>query len=97
MKKLLNSLAKKFIKLLFGIIVPAILILYTVCSFFTVPVKILLVVIFVIQALLWFSAMQNIKLLPNMRTRYYKGVCLGFLYEDKQLYIALPFVYIELY
>jgi len=96
MKNLFRKLIKVLFKVLFGIVVPGILILYTAFSFFTVPVKILLIIIFIIQAVLWFGIMKDVRLIPKMNITYYKGICVGAYYENKRVSIVLPFVYVEL-
>ena len=92
----MKNLLRKLIKVLFGIIIPGIIIMYTACSFFTLPVKILLIIIFIIQAILWFSIMKEVKLMPAMKIRYYKGICVGAFYDKGNFYIVLPFIYIVL-
>jgi hypothetical protein len=92
----MKNLLRKLIKVLFGIIIPGIIILYTAFSFFTVPVKILLIIIFIIQAVLWFGIMKDVRLIPKMNITYYKGICVGAYYEDKRVNIVLPFIYVEL-
>ena len=92
----MKNLFRKLIKVLFGIIIPGIVIMYTACSFFTLPVKILLIIIFIIQAILWFSIMKEVRLLPAMKIRYYKGICVGAFYDNREFYIVLPFIYIVL-
>ena len=39
---------------------------------------------------------KSIKKSLNIRLRIYKGICVGVVYENKSLYITLPFVYVEL-
>lgn len=92
----MKNLLRKLIKVLFGIIIPGIIILYTAFSFFTVPVKILLIIIFIIQAVLWFGIMKDVRLMPKMNITYYKGICVGAYYENKRVSIVLPFIYVEL-
>jgi hypothetical protein len=92
----MKNLFRKLIKVLFGIIIPGIIILYTVFSFFTVPVKILLIIIFILQAILWFGIMKDVRLIPKMNITYYKGICVGAYYENKRVNIVLPFIYVEL-
>jgi hypothetical protein len=92
----MKNLLRKLIKVLFGIIIPGIIIMYTACSFFTVPVKILLIIIFTIQAILWFGIMKDVRLMPKMNITYYKGICVGAYYENKRVSIVLPFIYVEL-
>lgn len=92
----MKNLFRKLIKVLFGIIIPGIIILYTVFSFFTVPVKILLIIIFILQAILWFGIMKDVRLIPKMNITYYKGICVGAYYENKRVSIVLPFIYVEL-
>jgi len=92
----MKNLLRKLIKVLFGIIIPGIIILYTAFSFFTVPVKILLIIIFIIQAVLWFGIMKDVRLIPKMKITYYKGICVGVYYENKRVNILLPFIYVEL-
>ena len=89
----MKNLLRKLIKVLFGIIIPGIIIMYTACSFFTLPVKILLIIIFII---LWFSIMKEVKLIPAMKIGYYKGICVGAFYDKGNFYIVLPFIYIVL-
>jgi len=92
----MKNLLRKFIKVLFGIIIPGIIIMYTACSFFTVPVKILLIIIFIIQAILWFGIMKDVRLMPKMQITYYKGVCVGAFYDNTNVFIVLPFIYVVL-
>lgn len=92
----MKNLLRKLIKVLFGIIIPGIIIMYTACSFFTVPVKILLIIIFIIQAILWFGIMKDVRLMPKMNITYYKGICVGAYYENKSVNIVLPFIYVVL-
>jgi len=92
----MKNLLRKLIKVLFGIIIPAILILYTAFSFFTVPVKIFLIIIFILQAILWFGIMKDVRLIPKMNITYYKGICVGAFYDNKSVYIVLPFIYVVL-
>ena len=92
----MKNLLRKLIKVLFGIIIPGIIIMYTACSFFTVPVKILLIIIFIIQAILWFGIMKDVRLMPKMNITYYKGICVGVYYENKRVSIVLPFIYVVL-
>ena len=92
----MKNLLRKLIKVLFGIIIPGIIIIYTACSFFTVPVKILLIIIFTIQAILWFGIMKDVRLMPKMKITYYKGICVGAYYENKRVNVLLPFIYVEL-
>lgn len=92
----MKNLFRKLIKVLFGIIIPGIIIMYTAFSFFTVPVKILLIIIFIIQAVLWFGIMKDVRLIPKMKITYYKGICVGAYYENKRVNVLLPFIYVEL-
>ena len=39
---------------------------------------------------------KSIKTLFKIRICFYTGICVGFIYENKSLYITLPFVYVEL-
>jgi len=39
---------------------------------------------------------KSIRKSVNFRLRLYKGICVGLVYENKSLYITLPFVYVEI-
>ena len=94
----MKKLSKAILKLLYVIIFPLIIIIGSIFLKLNVLLVIFLTAISVLQSILWFSVMQNVKLSPSILIETYIGICFGVRYinETNSLMLIFPFITIEL-
>lgn len=100
----MKHLIKKFIKLLYVLILPVLAVSVTIAYFMQygygyTPVSIIIVlmaILSIINAIFFNAFMEKVVLLPKIITQFGFMIGLGFAWEDKALIIFVPFCIIEL-
>jgi len=94
----MKKLSKVIIKLLYVIIFPTVIIGTSIYKEMNLYILTILTALCILQSVLWYSVMQNVKLLPSTSIETYKGFCFGIRFMDKinNVIIVFPFVVIDL-
>lgn len=100
----MKHLIKKFVKLLYVLILPVLAVSVTIAYFMQygygyTPVSIIIVLMAILSILnaIFFNAfMKKVVLLPKISTQFGILIALGFAWQDRCLMIFVPFCAIEL-
>ena len=101
----MKHLIKKFIKLLYVLILPVLAVSVTIAYFMQygygyTPVTIIIVlmaILSIINAIFFNAFMEKVVLLPQVSTQFGMLIALGFAWQDRTLMIFVPFCAIELH
>lgn len=100
----MKHLIKKFIKLLYVLILPVLAVSVTIAYFMQygygyTPVSIIIVlmaILSILNAIFFNVFMEKVVLLPKITTQFGILIALGFAWQDRSLMIFVPFCAIEL-
>ena len=100
----MKHLMKKFIKLLYVLILPVLAVSVTIAYFMKygygyTPVSIIIVlmaILSILNAIFFNVFMEKVVLLPKITTHFGFMIALGLAWQDKTLVIFIPFCIIEL-
>lgn len=100
----MKHLIKKFIKLLYVLILPVLAVSVTIAYFMQygygyAPVSIIIVlmaILSILNAIFFNVFMEKVVLLPKTRAQFGFMIALGFAWENKTLIIFVPFCIIEI-
>ena len=100
----MKHLIKKFIKILYVLILPVLAVLVTIAYFMQygigyAPVFIIIIsmaILSIINAIFFNVFMEKVVLLPKITTQFGMMIALGFAWQDRSLMIFVPFCAVEL-